>query len=105
MTSLREIKERLAAIEQGQGVLLERLDALLSNEKQIASAMNEAMPRIYSDTQQIKGALLLQKFKANEPEIKGINSPIKVGMDEYVRLLKAKGAKPCPAKSRTKKRK
>jgi len=81
----KEVESRLAAIEQGQGVLLERLDHMLNGGDepdridanhlemtQQIDLMGTVMASFQAKLDSIQGALLLQQFKANA---KGATKP------------------------------
>jgi len=69
MVSLREIKSRLATIEQGQGVICERLDNVLKQQDQDREAISGWIAMLQATCQQrldeIRGTLLHQQFAAN----------------------------------------
>lgn len=75
MTSLTEIKARLVAIEQGQGVLCERMDRILARMEEplnISGVDREAVlesmareKRMEKKLDCLQGKELLSQFKAN----------------------------------------
>jgi len=90
MTSLVEIKSRLAAIEQGQrddtrmfgdlleklgqgqgqGVICERLDGLEHHRLVDFGCLIDHLQSLGKATEEIRGALLLQQFAANASKTK-----------------------------------
>ena len=82
MTSLVEIKSRLAAIEQGQAVLCERLDGLLNSIHRVQGSVDKGRSldigdglfsyrkRVEQALDEIRGALLLQQFRAGASKTK-----------------------------------